>query len=481
MNAPGAAPAARPWSPKRRDFLRMLGTGAGAAVLAPALLACSERIGEPAAGAGTGAHAQLLQDDAFWATVEQHFTLRRDRIYMNVGTQGSIPRDILDLFDRENRAIAHDPVYGYATAYADLAAMRARLAPGFGVEEDELAFTGNTSSGLCHAILGLDWRAGDVVVTTNHEHPSGNIPLLIARDRYGIEIERVAVPVGHQQTADTYVDLFDCRIRLLRSKGKRVRAMLWSAPTYQTGTLLPLAELMQVVKAHGLVSIVDGAHLLGMMELDYGALGMDFMAMAGHKWQCGPGSTGLLIARNHIRASNPLPLPAWYPVHSSDVSYQHAERGHYNIAQRITTCGNLCIPLFRALTAACEMWDALGRKQVQTYSLGLASYLKECISERWGVHALYSPKDDPRLLSALTSFNPFRHDADIMDQKKSDEFVARLERDVAPGFIVRNVGFPVIGAPADHWGIRISTHLWHTAGDVDRLVETMDRISQKMA
>jgi len=462
--------APRPWSCKRREFLRALGSSAAAAVLS----AC----GGPIA---TDPRVQLLRNEAFWDEMEARFTLRTDPVYMNVGTAGSIPREVLELFDRENRAIARDPTYGYLNAQATLDSIRARLAPGFGVEMDEVALTGNTSSGMCHAILGLDWRAGDVVVTSNHEHPSGNIPLLIARDRYGIEIERVEVPVGNAQSAETYMDLFDTRIRSLRGKGRRVRAMLWSAPTYQTGTLLPLAELMEVVKTHELVSIVDGAHLLGMMDFDYGALGMDFMATAGHKWQCGPGSTGILIVRNQLRASNPLPLPAWYPVHTSDLSYTAAERGSYDIGARISTCGGLCIPMFQALAAACAMWDEIGRGQIQNYSLGLASYLKERIAERWGIQALYSPKDDARLLTALTSFNPFKTPADIMDQKKSDEFVARLLNDVKPGFIVRNVNFPVSGAAAEHWGIRISTHLWHDTRDIDRLVEAMDEISRKMA
>jgi len=477
--SPAHQASTRPWSCKRRDFLRILGGSAGAAILGPMLQACKK--GGNGGAVADDLHAQLMHDDAFWISAEQHFTLPADPVYMNVGTSGALPRTVLDLLDRENRSIAADPTYGYLNAPGILDALRTHLAPGLGVEADEVALTGNTSSGLCHAILGLAWRAGDVVVTSNHEHPSGNIPLQIAHDRYGIEIERVELPVGNVQTAETYADLFDARIRALRGQGRRVRAMLWSAPTYQTGTLLPMAELMEVAKTHELISIVDGAHLLGMMDFDYGALGMDFLATAGHKWQCGPGSTGILIARNRIRASNPLPLPDWYPIHTSELSYAAAERGSYDIAARITTRGGMCIPLFQALAAACDMWDELGRKQVETYSLGLSSYLKARIVERWGEHALYSPADDRRLLTAMTSFNPFRSVDDVMDQKKSDEFVARLLTDVSPGFIVRNVNFPVIGAPAEHWGIRISTHLWHDANDIDHLVEAMEQISRRMA
>ena len=62
--------------------------------------------------------------------------------------------------------------------------------------------------------------------------------------------------------------------------------------------------------------------------------------------------------------------------------------------------------------------------------MALSAYLKERIAEIWGVASLYSPKDDPKLVSALTSFNPFRNPTDILNSTKSGQFVAR--QDVSP-------------------------------------------------
>jgi isopenicillin-N epimerase len=294
----------------------------------------------------------------------------------------------------------------------------------------------------------------------------------------------IPMPVGNNQTAATYQNLFDERIRALKAQGKRVRAVMWSSPTYKTGTMLPIAELMEVVKQHELISIVDGAHLPGMMAYDYGALGMDFMSGAGHKWQCGPGSTGILIMRNKIRASNPLPLPKWYPIHTS--SYSTRERTTtatetFDIAASVTACGSVHTPLFQALVNACQMWDTIGRKKIETYDLTLSAYLKEKIVERWGIDSLYSPKDDPKLVCALTSWNPFRNKADVMDATKSGQFVTRLLNEYPQGLIIRNSGFEVIGSAAQHYAMRVSTHVWHDANDIDALVDAMWDLSGKMA
>lgn len=463
------------WSRNRRDFLRIIGSGALAATLG-SIAGCSKG---NAASRADELRAQLVADERFWAEANALFPLNPAKRFMNVGTAGSMPTLSLDLFDRENRAKAAECLSGYTNLLAE----RTQVAPGFGVDPDELAFSANTSSGMCHAILGIQWNAGDVVVTTNHEHPGGDVPLAIAAARYGIEISRVPMPVGNNQNAQLYARLFDDQIRALRTQGKRVRAMLWSSPTYKTGTMLPIAELMEVAKRHELISIVDGAHLPGMMAYDYSQFGMDFMSGAGHKWQCGPGSTGILVVRNKIRASNPLPLPAWYPIHTSSWTPQPRTTNGtatYDIASVITACGSLHTPMHHALVSACGVWDQLGRKKVETYDLTLSAYLKERIAELWGVDRLYSPKDDPALVSALTSFNPFVNPADVMDSAKSGQFVARMLSDYSPGFVIRNVNVPVIGSARDHYVIRISTHLWTSVDDVDKLVAAMRDLSTKM-
>lgn len=465
------------WTSKRRDFLRMLGYGTGAAALGPILAACGSSNAQSVADA---LRAELMKDEAFWTGVQGMFVLNPAKTFMNIGTAGSMPTTVLDTFSTLNRAKAVDCLNGYS----NLLDLRKAVAPGFGVDPDELAFSANTSSGMCHAILGIDWKAGDVVVTTNHEHGGGDTPLKIAQNRYGIEVSRIAMPVGNNQTAATYVSLFDERIRALKAQGKRVRAMMWSSPTYKTGTMLPIAELMSVVKAHELISIVDGAHLPGMMAYNYAELGMDFMSGAGHKWQCGPGSTGILIVRNKIRASNPLPLPAWYPIHTS--SYSDMARttngtATYDIAATITSCGSVHTPMFGSLAQACKMWDEIGRKKIETYDLTMSAYLKEKVAERWGIDSLYSPKDDPKLCSALTSFNPFQKKEDVMNSTKSSQYVSRLAAEYPQGFQIRNSNFAVIGAAADHYGVRVSTHLWHDATDIDLLVDAMWDLSKKMA
>jgi isopenicillin-N epimerase len=463
----------------RRDFMRVLGAGAGLAALGP-LVGCGS-------SSNAATPIETLRADlvsmGMSNQVRGGFVFPDPRLIMNVGTSGSMPQRVLDRYQQENLEAARLAPGGYG----NLAQERAAVAPGLGMDPDELVFSYNTSDGMCQIILGLEWQPGDVVVTTNHEHGGGNTPLNIAAARYGIEIHRVALPTGEivqedgsPHNAEWYFTKFDRVVTDLRNAGKRVRALMWSSPTYLTGTMLPIRELVEVCKKHELISIVDGAHLPGMMHYDYRELGVDFMSGAGHKWQCGPGSTGILFIRNKVRPSNPLPLPKYWPITTSsfnpappawyDRATQVGQEPTYNIANAVQSLGSMNIPMFRALTEACEMWDEIGRQDIEKYVVTLGTYLKEKVVEKWGEERLYSPRKDPRLTCALTSFNPFINHDDIYSAEKSSAMVNSL-RD--KGFGVRNTSVPAMGHAQMLRPLRISTHLWHSPDDVDALVDAI--------
>jgi len=458
-------------SKSRRSFLRALGISTAAVGFGGALPTAASAAPQTSSGFWNNA-AALANDKVFWAQVQKLFTLDKSLLFMNIGTAGSMPMESLDMLDDASRTAAELSGNGYG-AHGDI---RTAAAAGFGGEGDELVISGNTSDGCCRVLLGLEWSPGDEIVTTNHEHPGGDVPMAILRDRYGVIIRRVEVPVGNDQTAEDYVALFAGAITA------KTRALFWSSPTYKTGTMLPIRELVDLAISRGLMSIVDGAHLPGMMAYNYRNLGMDFMAGAGHKWQCAPLGTGVLYVRNRVGSFNPQPLPRLWPTNSSNYANPaniYPRGPGVNIADRLQSCGSMNRPVYLAWGKSCAIWDQIGRQKIQDYILSMSLYLKDRIANEWGEAALYSPKDDMRLVSALTSFNPFRNPADITNQPKSSQFVARMRDEY--GIVIRNVNVPVIGSLSQHWPVRISTHLWHDFDDVDRLFHAMKDLSNKMA
>jgi selenocysteine lyase/cysteine desulfurase len=61
--------------------------------------------------------------------------------------------------------------------------------------------------------------------------------------------------------------------------------------------ILPIRELAAACKARGVLVLVDGAHALGQIPVDVGALGADFWLGNGHKWLYSPKGSAVLWVR----------------------------------------------------------------------------------------------------------------------------------------------------------------------------------------
>ncbi len=456
----------------RRGFVGLLGAGAATVGIGT--------VGAAPAAAADGATSAALPPASspdYWKAVERLFVLDKDVLFMNVGTVGSPPREVLDTIDRVHREVAVKAI----SSYSDFADVRAVAARGYGCDPDELVITHNTSDGMSKILAGLALEEGDELLTTNHEHSGGNVPLALARDRYGVVIKRVALPVGNDQRAEDYVELFR------RAITSRTKALVFSAPTYKTGTMLPIAMLARLAQDHGLISVVDGAHIPGMMAYDFHELGVDFLAGSAAKWQCGPGGTGVLYIRNKVLPRhNPNPLPEFWPVVSSgypaDGGLPPRSSGateSYDIAAALQSVGNGSLAIMSGVRTVCEVWDRIGRDRIQEHVLELSAYAKDLIAERWGVDSLYSPKDDPRLVCGLTSFAPFRDPRDVHDAQRTATLVARLKDE--HGIVIRTSDFPVPGSARPHQAVRISTHLFHQREDVERVVDALWDLSGTMS
>jgi len=480
----------------RRDFFKRVGVS-GAAI----------------AGAGAGATLAPLEALAYGGPYDQAFILDRAMTYMNIGTTGSTPRRVLRNLDDNNRLIARDP-----RASFDRQEMRNQIAKGFGSDPFEIVMSFNTTDGMSKILNGIPWQAGDEIITTNMEHGGGNSPMQLQVDRAGVVLKRINLPTG-----DAYSDA-EVLARFQAMLTNATKAICFSSPPYLTGIRLPEKNLCLWAAGIGRMSIVDGAHGPGMLNLNFHDMGCDFYAGSGHKWQCGPGQTGIMYVRNNYAPAAPatyvkevtlvggvpaaLVLPGYsnttplFPFFPPAGGYSGSpgtplaggvRNPAHNVANTIMSVGNPSYPALRALQECCTMWDEWDRQQIEDYIVGLAQYLRMRLASIWGPQSLstpYSPALPHHARIALTSFNPFSpgydYNADLTpaqaSQQTTDSGNAVTALRETHGFIVRNTNVPhtlrsnpqMNAAPdATSHPLRISTHLFHRTADVDGLVTAL--------
>jgi L-cysteine/cystine lyase len=236
------------------------------------------------------------------ATVRAALPALAAGIYLNTGSSGPLPAETaaaMDQLQQYELTVGRGHVDGFHEAVERMAEARATIAALLVADPDDIALTHATTDGMNIGILGLDLRAGDRVVTTRLEHPGASGPLVLARERWGVEVDFLDIGEGgdHDRVVAAFERAIDARTKLVV-----VSHVLWA-----TGAVMPVRAIADIAHERGALVIVDGAQSAGAIPVDLAATGADVYALPGQKWLLGPEGMGAVAvtaaARDRLRPS----------------------------------------------------------------------------------------------------------------------------------------------------------------------------------
>ncbi len=165
---------------------------------------------------------------------------------------------------------------------------RALIAELFNIPQpDRIIFTLNATDALNTAIKGM-LEQGDHVITSSMEHNSVTRPL------YGL---RGSIKVTKIRCApDGTLDPQEVK-RAIRPD---TRAVIMTHASNVTGTIMPVQEIGELAREHGLIFLVDAAQSAGILDIDVQDMQIDLLAMPGHKGLMGPPGTGVLYVGERV-------------------------------------------------------------------------------------------------------------------------------------------------------------------------------------
>jgi selenocysteine lyase/cysteine desulfurase len=414
----------------RRDFTRLFALGGSAALVGHPALALS-RV-PPVVPVPVGA------SDDRWADVRAQFLMPPEVAVFNAANLCPSPVPVLTALDDYTRKLDRVPSPAFRGEMHDVKEKtRSLLAAMLRATPEEIVLTRNTSEANNFVSSGLDLGSGDDVIVFADNHPSNHLAWREKARRFGYAVRVVDQPCPHPG-AGYYLDA----VRKLLTP--RTRVLAFSHVTNTVGDVMPAKALCALAREHGVLSLVDGAQSLGVLDVDLRDMGADFFTGSAHKWPCGPKETGVLYVRAEAQ-----------PRLSPSVISLYA--GATGLSRTFEGLGQRDEPALLAFGEAVRFQTTVGLAAIEARARELGQACLDGLRKIEGVtvwtHA------DPARSTSVVSFKP----GDLDPARLATTL---FERD---GIICAARPGP------DRGGLRFSPHFYNAHAEVDRALGAVRR------
>jgi len=257
------------------------------------------------------------------AALAEQFLVRRDITFLNHGSYGACPQPVFETYQSWQRELERQPVEFLGRRIRGLLAeARAALAEYLGTAADNVVFMPNVTWAINAVAHALDLQPGDEVLATDLEYGAVDRTWRYYCGQRGVRYinQPIALPVT---TAEEFVN------QLWSGVTEQTRVISISHITSGTALILPVAEVCRRAREAGILTVIDGAHAPGQIDLNLDDLGADFYGGNCHKWLCAPKGSGFLFARpEHQGSMDPLIISWGYEADNPGASrfLDHFER-----------------------------------------------------------------------------------------------------------------------------------------------------------
>ncbi len=219
------------------------------------------------------------------------FQVRKDITFLNHGSFGACPLPVFETFQEWQRELERQPVEFLGRRVKGLLAeARAALGGFVGTDPGNVVFVPNVTAGMNAVARSLHFELGDEVLATDLEYGAVDRTWRYYCNRVGAHYVTQPISLPITDVA-TFVD------ELWAGVTPQTKVIAISHITSGTALIFPVAEICRRAREAGIMTIIDGAHAPGQIDLNLDELGADFYLGNCHKWLCAPKGAGFLFAR----------------------------------------------------------------------------------------------------------------------------------------------------------------------------------------
>jgi selenocysteine lyase/cysteine desulfurase len=368
--------------------------------------------------------------------IRQLFPITSNYIYFNHAAVAPLPAPVYDAMEQYLRELREQGLVDWHEWGAKVRRVRELCAQLINARSREIAFVANTSTGLSLVANGIDWRAGDNIVSADCEFPANVHPWLRVSREYSVELRRAKERDGRLETEEIFSLTDD-----------RTRVVTLSFVEFASGFRNDLATIGRYCRERDILFVVDAIQGLGALRLDVECDCIDALSADAHKFLLGPDGVALFYVSERARPRIRPTLAGWLSVKDPN-DHANLEQGFAESGKRYEP-GSLNSAGVFGLGAAIEMMLRIGPERIEHHLLELTDYLCDRLSGR-GYRIVSSRR--PGEASAIVCCQHDRYSAEQLYERLNAH---------------RIITTPRLGR------LRLSPHFYNTREEVDQLVAAL--------
>ena len=215
--------------------------------------------------------------------------------FLNHGSFGACPQPIFDEYQRFQLELELDPVHFIQKKLpVYLKQAKAPLAEFIGCNPKDFFFVPNPTVAINTVMRSLQLQPGDEILATNHEYGAMDRTWHFYCKKSGAKYVRqpITLPVvSKEQIIEEF----------WKGYTSKTKVVFLNHISSSTALIFPVKEICDKAQELGLITIVDGAHVPGHIDLDLADLNPDFYTGTLHKWMLAPKGSSFLYVKKEFQ------------------------------------------------------------------------------------------------------------------------------------------------------------------------------------
>ena len=225
----------------------------------------------------------------------QHWNLKESTIFLNHGSFGACPNEVLEYQNKLRSELESDPVNFFDVNAKKLWAEAIEIFSDFiNADKEGLVFVPNATSGVNTVLRSLDLEKDDEILVLDHTYQACWNTVDFVTERAGAKtiVAKLPYPIKNSEQVIQVI---------LDHTTEKTKLALIDTVTSPTGIRLPFEELTEKLQSKGIDVLLDAAHGPGIVHLDLEKLKAAYVTGNAHKWLCAPKGAAFLHIRKDMR------------------------------------------------------------------------------------------------------------------------------------------------------------------------------------